>query len=85
VAHELVANAVDHACTTLELPVSFDGVEIIVEVHDQSLLEPRLQPLNPAAARGRGLQMVDALTNPAAASQCFANIPLRRPGGETAR
>lgn len=62
VAHELVANAVDHACTTLELAVSFDGVEIAVEVHDQSLLEPRLQPINPTAARGRGLQMVDALT-----------------------
>jgi anti-sigma regulatory factor (Ser/Thr protein kinase) len=61
VAHELVANAVDHASTDLELSVSFDGNEIIVEVHDQSTLEPRLQPLNPTAVRGRGLQMVDAL------------------------
>ena len=61
VTHELVANAVDHACTALELVVSFDGTEITIEVHDQSTLEPRLQPLNPTAARGRGLQMVDAL------------------------
>jgi anti-sigma regulatory factor (Ser/Thr protein kinase) len=61
VANELVANAVDHAHTDLELAVSFDGTAIIVEVHDQSMLEPRLQPLNPTAARGRGLQMVNAL------------------------
>jgi hypothetical protein len=61
VAHELVANAVDHARTALELVVSFDGTEITLDVHDQSVLEPRLQPLNPTAARGRGLQMVDAL------------------------
>jgi anti-sigma regulatory factor (Ser/Thr protein kinase) len=61
VANELVANAVDHARTDLELAVSFDGTAVVVEVHDQSLLEPRLQPLNPTAARGRGLQMVNAL------------------------
>src|SRR4051794_1663861 len=53
VAHELVANAVDHARTALELVVSFDGTEITLDVHDQSVLEPRLQPLNPTAARGR--------------------------------
>jgi hypothetical protein len=40
--------------------VSFDGTAIVVEVHDESMLEPRLEPLNPAA-RGRGLQMVEAL------------------------
>jgi anti-sigma regulatory factor (Ser/Thr protein kinase) len=61
VANELVANAVDHARTALELAVSFDGAAIVVEVHDESMLEPRFQPLNPTAARGRGLQMVDAL------------------------
>jgi anti-sigma regulatory factor (Ser/Thr protein kinase) len=62
VANELVANAVDHARTDLDLAVSFDGTAIVVEVHDQSMLEPCLQPLNPTAARGRGLQMVNALT-----------------------
>jgi anti-sigma regulatory factor (Ser/Thr protein kinase) len=61
VANELVANAVDHAHTDLELAVSFDGTAIVVEVHDQSMLQPCLQPLNPIAARGRGLQMVNAL------------------------
>ena len=61
VANELVANAVDHARTDLELVVSFDGTAVVVEVHDQSILEPCLRPLNPTAARGRGLQMVNAL------------------------
>jgi hypothetical protein len=52
VANELVANAVDHARTVLELAVTFDGTAIVIEVHDQSTLEPRLQPLSPTAARG---------------------------------
>jgi hypothetical protein len=41
--------------------VSFDGSAIVVEVHDQSILQPCLQPFNPTAARGRGLQLVNAL------------------------
>jgi anti-sigma regulatory factor (Ser/Thr protein kinase) len=61
VANELVANAVDHARTELELTVTLDSTVIVVEVHDQSTLQPCLQPLDPAAARGRGLQMVNAL------------------------
>lgn len=61
VANELVANAVDHAHTDFELAVSFDGTAVLVEVHDLSMLEPCLQPINPTAARGRGLQMVNAL------------------------
>ena len=75
VANELVANAVDHARTDLELAVSFDGTAIVVEVHDQSMLEPRLQPINPTAARGRGLQMVNAL---AKSWRC-----IRHAGGKT--
>jgi len=63
VAHELVTNAVEHARTPLELTVSFDGADVVVEVHDQSPLQPRLQPFNPAAARGRGLQLVAALAS----------------------
>jgi len=52
IAHELVANAVDHARTRFELAVSFDGTAVVVDVHDESPLQPRLQPLNLAAARG---------------------------------
>ncbi len=59
VAHELVANAVDHARTALELEVSFDGRAVVVQ--DGSMLGPHLRPFGLAAARSRGLQMVDAL------------------------
>ena len=75
VANELVANAVDHARTASELAVSFDGTAIVVEVHDGSMLEPRLQPVNPTAARGRGLQMVDAV---AKSWRCIQHV-----GGKT--
>jgi anti-sigma regulatory factor (Ser/Thr protein kinase) len=75
VANELVANAVDHARTVLEVAVSFDGTAIVIEVHDESMLEPCLQPLNPMAVRGRGLQMVDAL---AKSWRC-----IRHAGGKT--
>jgi hypothetical protein len=61
VANELVANAVEHARTALELEVGFDGTAVVVEVHDESPLAPLLQPHNLRAARGRGLQMVAAL------------------------
>ena len=77
VAHELVANAVDHARTRFELAVSFDGTAVVVDVHDESPLQPRLRPLNLAAARGRGLQMVAAL----ARTWCC----IRRTGGKTVR
>lgn len=61
VAYELCTNAVEHARTPLELAVSFDGQVLVVEVHDESKLEPRLRPFNVKAARGRGLQMIAAL------------------------
>jgi hypothetical protein len=43
------------------LAVSFDGRAVVVAVQDGSMLEPHLRPFDLAAARGRGLQMVDAL------------------------
>ena len=61
VINELLANAVEHARTPLILMVSFTGTALLVEVRDESLAEPRLQPMDPQAARGRGLQFVDAL------------------------
>jgi anti-sigma regulatory factor (Ser/Thr protein kinase) len=61
IAYELSTNAVEHADTPFELAVSFDGNEVVVEVHDQSPLQPRPQPLDLRAARGRGLQMVAAM------------------------
>jgi anti-sigma regulatory factor (Ser/Thr protein kinase) len=61
IAYELATNAVEHADTPFELAVSFDGNEVVVEVHDQSPLQPHPQPLDLRAARGRGLQMVAAM------------------------
>ena len=62
VVNELLANAVEHARTPLILTVSCTGTALRVEVRDESVAEPRLQPVDLQAARGRGLQFVDALT-----------------------
>jgi anti-sigma regulatory factor (Ser/Thr protein kinase) len=61
VINELLANAVEHARTPLILRVSFTGTALRVEVRDESVAEPRLQPVDLQAARGRGLQFVEAL------------------------
>ncbi|MFC4948171.1 ATP-binding protein [Pseudonocardia sp. GCM10023141] len=59
---ELVSNVVDHAHTPLTVTVRPDGGMLHVHVQDGSALPPALQPLDPLAVRGRGLQMIDALT-----------------------
>jgi anti-sigma regulatory factor (Ser/Thr protein kinase) len=61
VINELLANAVEHARTPLMLRVSFADTVLRVEVRDESVAEPRLRPVDFRAARGRGLQFVDAL------------------------
>lgn len=61
VAHELVANAVEHARTPFELRVSYDGDRVVIGVDDSSPAAPQLRPHDPHAARGRGLQMVAAI------------------------
>jgi anti-sigma regulatory factor (Ser/Thr protein kinase) len=59
---ELVANAVDHARTasTLALGLTHDGLCLAVRDTCPGPV-PRPAPIDPTAARGRGLQMVDAL------------------------
>ena len=62
VATELVANAVDHARTGSTFTVRRDGAALRVMVRDGSPgAAPQPRPMDPSAARGRGLQMVDAL------------------------
>jgi anti-sigma regulatory factor (Ser/Thr protein kinase) len=62
VVTELVANAVDHAGTPSTLTVGMDERGLRVAVRDTRLgPPPRPGPIDPAAARGRGLQMVEAL------------------------
>jgi anti-sigma regulatory factor (Ser/Thr protein kinase) len=59
---ELVANAVDHACSASTLGLRADQGGLCVTVRDDRAVPlPRLAPIDPTAARGRGLQMVDAL------------------------
>lgn len=62
-ATELLANVVDHAGTPLRLGLAFDGRAVRLEVRDGSPRPPTLRPFDPGAARGRGLQMVQAVTD----------------------
>jgi anti-sigma regulatory factor (Ser/Thr protein kinase) len=60
---ELVANAVDHARSSSTLTIDLDDHGLRLAVRDTCLAGvPRLAPADPHAPRGRGLQMVDALS-----------------------
>ena len=60
---ELAGNAVRHAKTTYTVTVREDRQgSVTVAVHDDSPDQPELQPYDPTAVRGRGLQIVDGLT-----------------------
>ena len=61
VVSELVSNAVDHARTPLTVAVSRGADGLTVSVGDRCDALPTLRAHDPFAARGRGLQMVDAL------------------------
>jgi anti-sigma regulatory factor (Ser/Thr protein kinase) len=59
---ELVANAVDHAATANTVTIRLDDRGLHLAVRDaRPGPAPRPGPVDPTAARGRGLQMVDAL------------------------
>lgn len=63
VVTELVANAVDHAGTPSTLSVELDHRGLCVAVRDGCAERaPRPRPVDPTAPRGRGLQMIEALT-----------------------
>jgi anti-sigma regulatory factor (Ser/Thr protein kinase) len=62
VVTELVSNAAEHGAPPVRLAVEHrDGV-VRVEVYDGSPQPPLPQPRDPARLRGRGLQLVDALS-----------------------
>ena len=61
VVEELVANVVDHARTRFQLVVRLTGRVLHVAVSDGAVALPLLQPFDPGAARGRGLQVVGTL------------------------
>ena len=61
VVEELVANVVDHARTEFRLVVSLTGSLLRLAVRDYSHHCPVAQPHDSAAARGRGLQLVQTV------------------------
>ena len=62
VVEELVANVVDHANTRFELVVRLSGHVLRIAVHDECESDPEVQPFDPHARRGRGLQLVASLS-----------------------
>jgi anti-sigma regulatory factor (Ser/Thr protein kinase) len=62
VANELVTNAVEHARTAFDLAVSLADDTVVIEVTDSSPAGLQHRAHDPVARRGRGLQVVDALS-----------------------
>ncbi|WP_433508371.1 SpoIIE family protein phosphatase [Pseudonocardia halophobica] len=59
---ELVANVVDHARTPFVVGVGLDDGTLRLSVRDGSASLPAVRPVDPLAVRGRGTQLVEALT-----------------------
>jgi anti-sigma regulatory factor (Ser/Thr protein kinase) len=55
---ELVTNVVDHARTPFRLLVRLDGGVLHIAAHDRSSLPVRVQELDRARPRGRGLLVI---------------------------
>ena len=62
VVEELVANVVDHARTRFRVVVDLTGPLLRLAVRDDSDRCPAQAPHDPTAVRGRGLQLIAALT-----------------------
>lgn len=63
VVSELVTNSVLHAGTTATVVVSIDTACVRVEVHDGDPTLPTMRAPTPDNVTGRGLVLVDALTD----------------------
>jgi len=61
VISELVDNIIDHDGELLGVALSHEGNGVKVSVLDGSMDPPVVQPHNPLAGRGRGLQIMEAL------------------------
>jgi anti-sigma regulatory factor (Ser/Thr protein kinase) len=62
VVTELVSNGIDHGEGLITLTVSRRPGGMLVEVRDESPKQPQLRPVDPSSARGRGMQLVQALS-----------------------
>ena len=64
VVNELVANVVDHAGTRCTLDLSESDEGLLIEVRDfYPCPPPQPRPVDPRARRGRGLQVVAAMSS----------------------
>jgi anti-sigma regulatory factor (Ser/Thr protein kinase) len=63
VAHELLVNGVEHGHTAVRLTVALHPTRVRLDVRDGSPAPPALQPMDPLAMHGRGLQMVAAFAD----------------------
>ncbi len=63
VVSELVTNSVLHAGTPSTVVVSVDTVSVRIEVHDADPTLPTMRTPTPETVTGRGLVLVDALTD----------------------
>ena len=61
VVEELVTNVVDHAHTRFQLAVRVTNQVLHVSVRDGASALPQVRPLDPDAARGRGLQVIASI------------------------
>lgn len=62
VVTELVSNGIDHGEGLITLTVSRRDSGMLVEVHDESSKQPQVRPVDTSSARGRGMQLVKALS-----------------------
>ncbi|MFD9706237.1 ATP-binding protein [Lentzea sp. NPDC059081] len=62
VVTELVSNGIDHGEGLITLTVRRAAGGMLLEVHDESPKQPVLRPVDPGSARGRGMQLVQALS-----------------------
>lgn len=60
---EVVTNAIDHGAPPIDLKVIRWPEAVRVEVSDGSPLRPRVQDPEPTAIRGRGLLIVDQMSD----------------------
>src|SRR3954454_15047412 len=63
VTSELVSNAIEHAMTPVTVRVMNDERRVRVEVSDSSSILPAVADLVADSSRGRGLHIVEALTD----------------------
>ena len=63
VVTELLSNAIDHGRDPVWLSIEMRDESVYVEVRDDAPEPPQLQPLKPLRVRGRGLEMIEAVSS----------------------